>query len=122
MQLVLDSDPRINVVRRYDPGVVVVGELSITAPCLITPTQMVLDWPATSVASLTTAQLAPALELKPQILLLGEGTVTPWPTSTVRAWLRERQVALECMNLGAACRTYNVLAHESRLVVVGLFP
>jgi uncharacterized protein len=42
--------------------------------------------------------------------------------AALRRMLEARGVALEVMNLGAACRTYNVLAQERREVVAGLFP
>ncbi|RYG98549.1 MAG: hypothetical protein EON57_12485, partial [Alphaproteobacteria bacterium] len=40
--------------------------------------------------------------------------------SAVRRLFEARGIALEAMDLGAACRTYNVLAQEDRQVV-GLF-
>jgi len=40
----------------------------------------------------------------------------------LRALLASRQIALEVMDLGAACRTYNVLAQEDRPVAALLFP
>jgi uncharacterized protein len=40
----------------------------------------------------------------------------------LRAPLAARDVALEVMDLGAACRTYNVLAQEDRPVAALLFP
>jgi len=42
--------------------------------------------------------------------------------STLRRSVEARGVSLELMSLGAACRTYNVLAQERREVVAGLFP
>jgi uncharacterized protein len=40
----------------------------------------------------------------------------------LRPALAARQLALEAMELGAACRTYNVLAQEDRSVAALLFP
>jgi uncharacterized protein len=36
--------------------------------------------------------------------------------------LAAKQISLEAMDLGAACRTYNVLAQEDRAVAALLFP
>jgi uncharacterized protein len=55
-------------------------------------------------------------------VLLGEGETQPLPGADIRALFRARGIALECMNLGAACRTYNILANEARSVLAGLFP
>ena len=51
-------------------------------------------------------------------LLPGAGA----PGGALRRSVEARGVSLEFMSLGAACRTYNVLAHERRAVVAGLFP
>jgi uncharacterized protein len=122
MRLSLDSDPRINLVRRYDAGVIVIGEQHITRPCIVTPQQLLLDWSASSIAELSESQLEPLLALRTDIVLLGAGEIQQWPPAEIRAAFRTRGIALECMSLGAACRTYNILASEARSVLAGLFP
>jgi uncharacterized protein len=122
MRLVLDSDPRINLVRSYDAGVIVIGDARISRPCIVTPQQLTLDWSANSIADLSTAQIEPLLALHADIVLLGEGASLLLPGAAIRATFRDRGIALECMSLGAACRTYNILANEARSVVAGLFP
>ena len=122
MRLVLDSDPRINLVRSYDAGVIVIGDARITRSCIVTPQQLTLDWSANSIADLSTAQIEPLLALHADIVLLGEGASLLLPGAAIRATFRDRGIALECMSLGAACRTYNILANEARSVVAGLFP
>ena len=57
-----------------------------------------------------------------EILLFGAGIRASWPPNDVRAALRSQSVALEVMDTGAACRTYNVLMAENRLVVAALMP
>ena len=122
MRLVLDSDPRLYLVRSYGEGAVVVGEQSLTRPCIVSPLQLLPDWPARSIAELDESQMQPLLALGAGIVLLGAGSTQPFPSNALRALCRARGVALECMNLGAACRTYNILANEQRSVVAGLFP
>ena len=122
MRLVLDSDPRINLVRRYDAGEIVIGDQRITRPCLVTPQQLLLDWSAHSIDELSAAQLEPIWTLHADIVLLGAGQTQAFPGAAIRAEFRNRRIALECMNLGAACRTYNILANEARNVLAGLFP
>lgn len=122
MRLVLDSDPRINLVRRYDAGVIVIGEQRITRPCIVTPQLLRLDWDASSIAELSEAQLEPLWTLRTDIVLLGAGQTQEFPGAAIRATFRNRGIALECMSLGAACRTYNILANEARSVLAGLFP
>jgi uncharacterized protein len=122
MRLALDSDPRVNFVRSYGNGVIVVGAQQIGRPCIITPQQLVLDWDASSIVQMTEQQLEPLLTLRPSILLLGAGDTQQLTSPSIRALCRSRGIALECMNLGAACRTFNILASEQRAVAAGLFP
>jgi uncharacterized protein len=122
MRLSLDSDPRINLVRSYDAGLILIGEQRITRPCIVTPQQLLLDWDASAIDQLSAAQLEPLWALHADIALLGAGERQEFPGAPIRAAFRSRGMALECMSLGAACRTYNILASESRSVVAGLFP
>jgi uncharacterized protein len=122
MRLVLDSDSRINLVRRYGNGEILIGEQLITRPVIITPTQLLLDWSATSLAALTDAQLEPLFAQAADVVLLGAGEIQMFASAAVRDSFRARRIALECMTLGAACRTYNILASEQRNVAAGLFP
>jgi uncharacterized protein len=122
MRLSLDTDPRINLVRRYDAGVIVIGEQRITRPCIVTPQRLLLDWAAASIDELSEAQLEPLWAPRPDIVLLGAGERQEFPRARIRAAFGTRGIALECMGLGAACRTYNILAGEARKVLAGLFP
>jgi uncharacterized protein len=122
MRLALDSDSRINLVRRYGGGQILIGEQLISRPCIVSPQQLLLDWEVGSFAELSQAQLEPLFAFGGEIVLIGSGETQPYPNAPLRALLRDRAVALEYMSLGAACRTYNILASEQRVVVAALFP
>lgn len=122
MRLVLDSNSAINLVRGYGNGAVLVGELPFTRPFVLTPTRLIADWPARSLEELTEEQLEPLLGSRTEIILLGSGEKQSFASAAVRSRCRLSGIALECMTLGAACRTYNILASEDRAVAAGLFP
>jgi uncharacterized protein len=122
MRLALDSDARINLVRRYGGGQILIGAQIITRPCIVAPDRLLLDWEAEVFDRLSETQLDPLLAFGAEIVLLGTGETQPYPSAPLRKLLRTRKVALEYMSLGAACRTYNILASEQRVVAAGLFP
>ena len=126
MRLVLDNDPQVLSVRSYAPGLIDVAGQLVRAPCILSATQLITDWPVRSAAELDEAALAPILALRPTLVLIGAGAgtaATAVPAAgRLRRSVQARGVALEIMDLGAACRTYNVLAQERREVVAGLFP
>jgi uncharacterized protein len=120
MRLVIDSDARILSIRGYSAGEILVGEQRLRAPFIVCPQTLIEHWPVTAVSLLTGEQLAPLLALGPRIVLLGSTRTGERPPVALRRALEAQGIALECMELGAACRTYNVLAQEGRSVAAGL--
>jgi uncharacterized protein len=111
-----------HLIRGYSADSVTVGAERLTRPCLVAPSLLVRELGAARVEDLTPADLEPAWALSPQVILLGTGSRLQFAPAAVRAACAARQVALESMDLGAACRTYNVLAQEERAVLALLFP
>jgi uncharacterized protein len=122
MKFTLDSRSDVNLIRGYGPGEVRIGELVHHAPCIVTAQQLVLDWQVRDVASLQVADLEAIFVLKPDVVLLGTGARQMFPQRAIRQAFAARQVGLEVMDLGAACRTYNILVQEERRVAAVLFP
>jgi uncharacterized protein len=125
MRLLLDTDPQILTVRRYGAGEIEVAGQVLRAPCILSPARLISDWAISNAASLDEAALAPLLALHPAVLLIGSDAGEANGAragSALRRHVEARGVSLEWMSLGAACRTYNVLAQERREVVAGLFP
>ena len=122
MRLALESDTGINLVRSYGGGVIAIGEQTLMKPCVISPQTLLTDWAAARINELTEDQFSPLLNTQANIVLLGADGTPQLPPAAIRALCLRKGIALETMNLGAACRTYNILASEHRAVVAGLFP
>jgi uncharacterized protein len=122
MKFTLDARSDINLIRGYAPGEVRIGELVHHAPCIVTAQQLVLDWQVRDVASLAVADLGAVFALQPDVVLLGTGARQIFPQRAIRQAFSARRMGLEVMDLGAACRTYNILVQEDRRVAAVLFP
>jgi uncharacterized protein len=122
MKFTLDSRTDINLIRGYSAGEVRIAELVQHAPCIVTADRLILDWQARDVATLAAADLEPVFALQPDVVLLGTGAKQIFPSSAIRQAFAARKVGLEVMDLGAACRTYNILVQEERRVAAALFP
>ena len=122
MRLVLESDPQILTVRAYARGEIDIAGQKIHAPCIVSSARLVTDWPVSSAATLDLPALEPLLALRPNVVLIGTDDADVASGGTLRRILEARGIAFEVMSLGAACRTYNVLAQERREVAAGLFP
>ena len=73
-------------------------------------------WPPARPSDLEADAFAPVLAERHTlgVLLLGTGPSQQAPGAEVQRAFAEAGVALEVMNTGAACRTYNVLLAEGR--------
>ncbi|MEW5703282.1 MAG: Mth938-like domain-containing protein [Pseudomonadota bacterium] len=82
----------------------------------------VLAWEVTRPEAVTWESFGPVIEAEEavEILLFGSGKETYLLPKEIRARLREHGIAVETMDTGAACRTYNVLAAEERRVAAAL--
>lgn len=81
-----------------------------------------LAWQVTRPEDITFDLLMPVVEADEtvEVLLLGAGETAFLLPNAVREPLRAKGISVEVMDTGAACRTYNVLATEERLVAAAL--
>lgn len=117
MQLTQHNREGANVIRRYGADFIVVGEEEIRASCIVTVDSLIRDWTPRAVEDLTPENLAPLLALAPEVVVLSTGPSQKFPRAALRAEFASRRIGLEVMEVGAACRTYNVLVSEERKVV-----
>jgi uncharacterized protein len=108
-----------HLIRRYGADFIVIGEREIRASCIVTPTQ-IESWTPRSVDEMTPESLQPLFALEPEVVVLSTGATQKFPRAVLRAEFATRKIGLEVMEIGAACRTYNVLVAEERRVVVAL--
>jgi uncharacterized protein len=114
--------PKLNLVTGYGAGVLMISGQSLTAPCIVAPARLQSSWIANQ-SLLDVAALEAMWLLQPRVVLLGAAGANVLTVSRdIRNEFGRRGIALEAMDLGAACRTYNVLAQEDRAVVALLFP
>ena len=121
MKFTLEGGSRANLIRGYSQQEIRIGEQSLTGSCIVSADSLITDWEPRSFAELQPAHLERLLALQPEVVLLGTGPTQRFPPATIRAVLMARGVGLEVMDLGAACRTFNILVQEERRVAAGLF-
>ena len=71
-------------------------------------------WGPDRLSTLDMAALGPILENPPEVLIVGTGRITCFPSEAVLAALREAHIGYECMDSRSAARTYNILVTEGR--------
>jgi uncharacterized protein len=73
-----------------------------------------------SVEELRAEHLGPLFALEPEVVVLSTGVKQQFPRAALRAEFATRKIGLEVMEIGAACRTYNVLVGEERRVLAAI--
>lgn len=59
------------------------------------------------------------IKFNPEIVIIGHENKGTFPPVHIISQLSQHRIGIECMSIGAACRTYNVLLSEHRAVIAG---
>lgn len=109
-------------IKGYADGEVRIGEQRLRAAFALEAQGAITPLVAQHPHALEAADLAPVLEARPEVVIVGwAGGQLFLPAAQRHAFL-ERRIGLEMMALGPACRTFNLLAADGRRVVALLFP
>jgi uncharacterized protein len=119
MKLTLQDATGQNVITGYGPGHVLINERRHESSLIVLPGSLVRDWPATF-EELSLRHFESIVALAPEIVLLGTGSVLRFPEASLLRPLIAAGIGFEIMDLGAACRTYNILVAEGRKVAAAL--
>ena len=109
----------IHLIRRYGADFIAIGDEEIRASCIVTANSLD-SWAPRSVDELAVEHLAAVFAQKPEVVVLSTGARQMFPRAALRAEFATRKIGLEVMEIGAACRTYNVLVGEERRVLAAI--
>jgi len=75
-----------------------------------------LTWNITDISKITAQQFEPIINSIPAIefIIIGTGKQMTPLDPAIRQFFRSKNIAVDVMDTGAACRTYNVLLSEER--------
>ena len=119
MQITQQRPEGINLIRRYGADFIAIGENEIRESCIVSA-RTFAPWAPRSVAELTAEHFLPLFSLNPEVVVLATGPRQVFPRAALRAEFATRKIGLEVMEIGAACRTYNVLVSEERKVLAAI--
>jgi uncharacterized protein len=110
----------VQSINAYGPGWVQVADERLTSSVVISSAGARFDWQCARFEDLTSDHFDELAKLQPELVIFGSGTRLRFPPAALTRALIEQQIGMETMDTQAACRTYNVLAGEGRVVVVAL--
>lgn len=119
MKLHASAPTHLNTFTGYGEGFVQLNGERRESSLLVLP-ERVMDWPPASFDALAEAHFALIAELRPEVVLLGTGARLRFPHPRLTASLARAGIGFEVMDAQAACRTYNILMAEERVVAAAL--
>ena len=109
-----------NVISRIDADALWVGKQRFGHSLLVPWTGQVLRWSPARPADLTPADFEALLALQPELVIFGSGSRLRFAPPAFLRSLMAARIGIETMDTLAACRTYNILAGEGRIVLAAL--
>ncbi len=104
----------------YQNDAVIVNEVLYRQSLLLSAEYLHHPWAANSVKDLSHDNLELIFSLKPEVVLLGTGTLQKFPAAKILTIFGQEGIGLEVMDNGALCRTFNILVAEDRAVVAAI--
>lgn len=120
MKLQPDQTGLQHIVTAYAPGSIAVNGRVLTRSLLLMPEHLDETWGPNDFGTLTIDHLAQLAALSSDVLLLGTGLRQRFPAPALLRPLIESGRGFEVMDTAAACRTYNILVGEGRIVLAAL--
>jgi uncharacterized protein len=109
----------LNTVTGYGPGYIEINRVRHGGNVIVAAAS-VQNWNVAGFELLRPQDFEPVLGLEPELVLLGTGRRHRFADPRWTAHLARAGIALEAMDTGAACRTYNILMSDGRRVVAAL--
>ncbi len=120
MKLHLTTAENNHLITAYDEGYIEINKQRYSQNLIVMPQTLIQGWQVTSFAALTNEHFREIADLKPEVVLLGTGAKHLFLHPRHHQHLTDNGIALECMSTAAACRTYNILMSEGRIVAAAL--
>lgn len=120
MKLQPDRIEGVNVISGLIPGAISINGTTYQRNIVVPWLGEIVPWGEAGFEGLTLADFDQLVDLQPELVIFGSGARLRFAPPALLRGLMARRIGLETMDTAAACRTYNVLAGESRRVVAAL--
>ncbi|MDR5831259.1 Mth938-like domain-containing protein [Caballeronia sp. LP006] len=120
MKLHQDSSGALNTITSYGDDFVAINLERHEGSVIVMPEAPVVKWPVASFDALAPEHFEELVKAAPEVVIFGSGSRLRFPHPRLTAALTKHRIGVETMDIGAACRTYNILMSEGRRVAAAL--
>ncbi|KTD68129.1 MULTISPECIES: Mth938-like domain-containing protein [Legionella] len=108
-----------HAVQAYSDNKIQINSIVYERSLIVSKTEIISDLSIKNIEEIDAHYMNLLTQFKPEIIIIGhEHTGKLLPLSILRQ-LTQQGIGIECMSVGSACRTYNVLLSEHRAVIAG---
>lgn len=122
MQLTQENPAQINQILSYDDNGFVVNGQRFAGALIVGSETPAEPWQVNGFAALGVEDIARLAGFRPALVLLGTGRRQHFPPARLLEPLISAGIGFEIMDTGSACRTFNLLAAEGRVVLAAMLP
>jgi len=115
-----DTSEETTNIHSYTEDYLVINGMKYDCHCLIHRDGLIQPWSTDTPLSPECSDFDALLACKPEVILLGTGKNLHFPPVELRRYFLQKNIGLEVMDTGAACRTYNILLAEGRNVAAAI--
>jgi uncharacterized protein len=109
-----------HTIQSYSETEVTINHVAYQTSFILNHNTLITPWDITHPTELNQTRLEPLLALAPEIIILGVQAPQKLLQLDTIQNLRAQRIGVECLNVGAACRTFNLLLGEQRTVALGM--
>jgi len=126
MKFSLEAISDANVIHSYGEDYIVIRSKEyvdlqrLDNSLIMMPNQIISDWHIKDIMQLNVDDVIELKNLDPEVLILAHGSSVYSLPPKLMVEFYTQAIGVECMPLGAACRTYNLLVAEDRKVVLAI--
>lgn len=122
MKIELDSEnSSSNKIISYSEDSFKLKNKLIKSNLVISKDRLIENWSVNGYQNLALQHLDQVISWQPEVILIGTGKEPSFPNQELISYVTSKNIGLEIMDTGAACRSYNLLIDEGRNVVACLF-
>lgn len=104
----------------YQSDAVIINEKRYQSSLILTAESIVSPWPVQHIDDLNESNLQPLFDLNADVVLLATGHKQQFPSARLMGLFGQQGIGLEIMDIGALCRTFNILVAEDRAVTAAI--
>jgi len=122
MKIELDLlDSSIYTIKSYSKTGVFIKNTLYQTNIIVSPKLIIEDWGPTNINKIDQDHLTVIFDTNPELVLIGTGSKLLFPNNEILDAILLKNIGVEVMDTGAACRAYNFIAGEGRIVTAALF-